>query len=222
MTLSNLLHNPIYAGAYAYGRRPTDPRRRQPGRPGTGRLVAAPQDWPVLIKDRLPAYISWAQFEANLHQIQANAANDKGVIRRGSSLLAGLVVCGRCGLRMATQYRNNGHDLRYCCSSMAVSYGQQPCQSLVGRTLDEWVGQQVLAALQPAALEVSLKAIEDVQAERARLHLHWHQRLERARYEAERAQRQFNAVEPENRLVARTLERQWEAALQALDQLPAD
>jgi DNA invertase Pin-like site-specific DNA recombinase len=222
VTLSNLLHNPIYAGAYVYGRRPTDPRRRQPGRPGTGRLVAAPGEWPVLIKDRLPAYISWAQFEANLRQIQANAANDKGVIRRGSSLLAGLVVCGRCGLRMATQYRNNGHDLRYCCSSMAVSYGHEPCQSLVGRTLDEWVGQQVLSALEPAALEVSLKAIEDVQAERARLHLHWQQRLERARYEAERAQRQFNAVEPENRLVARTLERQWEAALQAQDQLQAD
>jgi DNA invertase Pin-like site-specific DNA recombinase len=222
VTLSNLLHNPIYAGAYVYGRRPTDPRHRQPGHPRTGRLVADPEDWPVLIKDRLPAYISWEQFENNVRQIRTNACNQKGVIRRGSSLLAGLVVCGRCARRMSTEYSDNGYGLRYCCSSMAVAYGEPRCQSLVGRILDEWVGQQVLAALEPAALEVSLKAIEEVQAERAHLHRHWQQRLERARYEAERAQRQFNAVEPENRLVARTLERQWEAALQAQDQLQAE
>lgn len=222
VTLSNLLRNPIYAGAYVYGRRPTDPRHQQPGHPRTGRLVADPGDWPVLIKDRLPAYISWAQFENNVRQIRANACNAKGVIRRGSSLLAGLVVCGRCARRMSTDYGDNGYGLRYCCSSMAVAYGEPRCQSLVGRILDEWVGQQVLAALEPAALEVSLKAIEEVQAERAQLHRHWRQRLERARYEAERAQRQFNAVEPENRLVARTLEHQWEAALQAQDQLQAE
>jgi DNA invertase Pin-like site-specific DNA recombinase len=221
-TLSTMLHNPIYAGAYVYGRRRTDPRRQQPGRPSTGRCVVATGEWQVLLKDRLPAYISWAQFEANVRQIKANLAQVKGTIRHGPSLLAGLVVCGRCGLRMATQYRTNGHDLRYCCITMAAEYAQPPCQSLVGRILDEWVGQQVLAALEPAALDVSLKAIEDVEAERARLHRHWQQRLERARYEAERAQRQYDAIEPENRLVARTLECQWEAALQAQVQLQAE
>lgn len=221
-TISNLLHNPIYAGAYVYGRHPTDPKRQQPGRPRTGRRVNAMEDWPVLLKDRMPAYISWAQFEDNLRQIQANNACNKGVIRCGSSLLSGLVVCGHCGLRMTTSYRDNGHNLRYCCVSKAVHYGQAPCQSIVGRVLDEWVSGQVLAALEPAALEVSLQAIEDVQAERARLHHHWQQRLERARFEAERAHRQFNAVEPENRLVVRTLERQWEAALQAQEQLQAE
>lgn len=214
-TLSNLLHNPIYAGAYVYGRCCVDARRKQPGRPSTGRRAVAAGDWPVLLKDRLPAYISWAQFEDNLRQIEANAASGKGAIRHGPSLLSGLIVCGRCGLRMATRYRNNGQELRYCCGQRVVNYGLAPCQSLVGRALDQWVGQQVLAALQPTALEVSLKAIEDLQAERAQLHRHWQQRLERARYQAERAQRQFNAVEPENRLVARTLERQWEAALAA-------
>jgi DNA invertase Pin-like site-specific DNA recombinase len=162
-TLSTMLHNPIYAGAYVYGRRRTDPRRQQPGRPSTGRCVVATGEWQVLLKDRLPAYISWAQFEANVRQIKANLAQVKGTIRHGPSLLAGLVVCGRCGLRMATQYRTNGHDLRYCCITMAAEYAQPPCQSLVGRILDEWVGQQVLAALEPAALDVSLKAIEDVE-----------------------------------------------------------
>lgn len=214
-TLSNLLHHPMYAGAYVYGRRPTDARRQQPGRPGTGRRVAAAGDWAVLLKDRLPAYISWAQFEDNLRQIEANAASAQGAIGHGPSLLTGLVVCGRCGLRMTAQYNNNGQMLRYGCVQEMSSYGLARCQSLVGRVLDDWVAQQVLAALQPAALEVSLQAIEDVQAERAQLHRHWQQRLERARYEAERAQRQFNAVEPENRLVARTLERQWEVALTA-------
>jgi DNA invertase Pin-like site-specific DNA recombinase len=222
VTLANMLHNPIYAGAYVYGRRRVDPRGKQPGRPSTGRRVVAVGDWDVLLKDRLPAYISWAQFEANVHQIESNAAQLKGTIRRGPSLLAGLVVCGRCGLRMVTRYCNNGHDLRYSCITMAAEYAQPPCQSLVGGTLDEWVGQQVLAALEPAALEVSLKAIEDVEAERAQLHRHWQQRLERARYEAERAQRQYDAIEPENRLVARNLERQWETALQAEVQLQAE
>ena len=222
VTLSNLLHNPIYAGADVYGRRHVDPRRQQPGRRSTGRRMVAMGEWEVLLKDRLPAYISWAQFEANVRQIESNAAQVKGTIRHGPSLLCGLVVCGRCGLRMITQYSNSGHDLRYSCISMAVDYAQPRCQSLVGRTLDAWVGQQVLAALEPAALEVSLKAIEDVEAERVRLHRHWQQRLQRARYEAERAQRQYDEIEPENRLVARTLERQWEVALQAEVQLQGE
>lgn len=107
VTLSNLLHNPIYAGAYVYGRRPMDPRRQQPGRPHTGKRVAQPRDWAVVLKDRLPAYISWAQFEHNLCQLAANTAQGLGVIRYGPSLLSGLVICGHCGRRMAAMYRNN-------------------------------------------------------------------------------------------------------------------
>lgn len=221
-TISHVLHNPIYAGAYVYGRRVTDPRRQQPGRRGTGRQAVAAGQWPVMIKDWLPAYISWDQFEDNLRQIQSNAADAKGSIRHGPSLLTGLIVCGRCGLRMATQYRNNGKELRYFCGQGKSTYGLDLCQSLTGKTLDEWVSQQVLMALQPAALEISLRAIDDVQTEREQLHQHWQQRLERARYDAERAHRQFNAVEPENRLVARTLERQWEAALAVQERLQRD
>jgi len=221
-TLSNLLHNPIYAGAYAYGRRPTDPRRRQPGRPASGRTVAAPEDWEVLLKDRLPAYISWAQYERNLHQLAANTAQAGGVVRQGPSLLAGRLVCGRCGRRMTTQYTNAGTGLRYLCSREASDYGAPLCQSLTGSVLDAHITRLVLEALQPAALEISLQVAEDVEAERARERRHWQQRLERARYEAERAERQYQAVEPENRLVARTLEQHWEAALAAEAQLKAD
>lgn len=222
VTLSNLLHNPIYAGAYVYGRRPMDPRRQQPGRPHTGKRVAQPRDWAVVLKDRLPAYISWAQFEHNLCQLAANTAQGLGVIRYGPSLLSGLVICGHCGRRMAAMYRNNGCSLRYECNAMAINYGEARCQSLVGRVFDEWVAEHVLRALEPAALEISLQVAEDVETERAQLHRHWKQRLERVHYQVERAARQYQAVEPEHRLVARTLERQWEEVLAVEAALTAD
>ncbi|UEM07673.1 recombinase zinc beta ribbon domain-containing protein (plasmid) [Skermanella rosea] len=220
--MSNLFHNPIYAGAYSYGRRPTDPRRQKAGRPGTGRRVAAPGDWAVLLKDRFPAYITWEHYEANLRQLEANMAQATGVSRGGTALLSGLVVCGRCGQRMTTQYRSNGHAARYVCNRAASSYAAPLCQSLVAATVDEAVTALVLQALEPAALEVSLRAAEDLAAERAAVQRHWAQRLERARYEVKRAFRQYDAVEPENRLVARTLERHWEAALAAEADLRAE
>jgi DNA invertase Pin-like site-specific DNA recombinase len=222
ITLSNLLHHPIYAGAYVYGRRPTDPRRKQPGRPSTGRLVAKPEDCQVLLHDRHPAYISWEQFTRNQRQLEANTQASLGVIRYGPSLLSGLVVCGRCGCRMAAAYNNNGSGLRYTCSREMVNYGGSMCQSLAGMPRDGWVSELVLQALEPAALEVSLEVAADVEAQRQRLHQHWAKRLERAAYEVDRAARQYHAVEPENRLVARTLERQWEEALESEAQLKAD
>lgn len=222
VTLSNLLHNPIYAGAYVYGRRPLDPRRQQPGRPATGRRVAQPEDWNVFLKDRLPAYISWAEFEENQRQLAANSAQGLGAIRHGPSLLSGLVICGRCGLRMAPVYRNNGTRLRYECSRLAVDYGEPRCQSLVGEVLETWVAEQVLRALEPAALEISLQVADDLEAERQQWHRHWQQRLERAHYQVERAARQYQAVEPEHRLVARTLEHHWEEALASEAELKAD
>jgi DNA invertase Pin-like site-specific DNA recombinase len=222
VTLSNLLHNPLYAGAYAYGRRPTDIRRKQPGRPATGRRVAPREQWAVLLKDHLPAYISWEQYERHLRQLEANGIKAQGAIRHGPSLLSGLLVCGRCGHRMMTRYNSSGTGLRYACDTMAASYGQALCQSLAGQALDDFITEQVLAALQPAALEISLQALEDLESEREPLHRHWQQRLERAHYQAERAYRQFNAVEPENRLVARTLEQQWEAALTVEGELQAE
>jgi DNA invertase Pin-like site-specific DNA recombinase len=221
-TLRNVLRNPIYAGAYVYGRRPVDPKRQRPGRPATGRLVAQPEQWPVLLKGHLPAYISWSRYEQNLAQLERNGNAVLGIPRHGPSLLSGLVVCGRCGLRMHATYSNAGHRLRYCCQSESSCYGGAFCQSLVGTPLDERVSELVLQALEPAALEISLKVAEDLETERHQCHQHWQQRLERARYEAERAARQYQAVEPENRLVARTLEQQWEQALAEEQRLQAD
>ena len=158
VTLSNLLHHPIYAGAYVYGRRPTDRRRQQPGRPATGRRVATPAEWAVLLKDRLPAYISWVQFERNLQQLAANQTSGPGPIRSGPSLLSGLVICGRCGLRMAALYNSSGGRLRYACSRMAIDYGERHCQSLVGQILDDWISGVGRAPTDPPPLAATSRA----------------------------------------------------------------
>src|SRR6478609_3585670 len=173
-TLSEMLHNPLYAGAYSYGRRPR-PQRCRGGR--------ATAEAPVLIKGWLPAYISWETYERNLAQMAANRAQWQGVVRGGSALLAGLVVCGRCGQRMVTQYPNNGSRKRYACTRLASDYGGPYCQSLSGTTLDAQLAELMLQTLTPAALEVSLQLAEDLELERTALHRQWQQRLERARYD---------------------------------------
>ena len=219
-TLNDLLQNPIYAGAYVYGRRPTDPRKKKPGRPSTGRTAVKQSEWAVLIKDKIPGYITWEQFERNQRQIISNSnMYGIGAAREGKSLLTGLITCGHCGLRMMTAYTDNGNKLRYSCCRMAIDYGDFLCQSLAGDRLDALIVKQVLAALQPTALEISLRVAEDIEKERKDLLTHWNNQLERARYQVERAYRQYNAVEPENRLVVRTLEKQWEEALSAEEKL---
>lgn len=210
-TLAGLLHHPAYAGAYAYGRRRTDLRRQKPGMPRTGREVTPRDRWHVLLKGRLPSYISWEQYEANLEQLARNQARAMGVPRKGPALLSGLVRCGRCGRRMCVSYGSGTH--RYACAGGAVQYAEPRCQSLNGRNLDERLSDLVLRALEPSALEVSLRVAQDLESERRRLDQTWQKQLERAQYEVDRALRQYNAVEPENRLVARTLEKQLEQRL---------
>jgi DNA invertase Pin-like site-specific DNA recombinase len=224
VTLQNLLHHPIYAGYYRWGHRATDPRRQVAGRPGTGRTLRPAQDCLVLLPDRCPAYITAERFWANQQRQEANRARaaSLGAARHGPSLLGGLLACGRCGRRLLVSYTNGGRGLRYSCSRGVVDYGEPVCQSLSGQRLDRLVSEQVLAVLQPAALELHLAAAADVEQERQRLHRHWQQRLERARYETDRAARQYEAVEPENRLVARELERRWEGALQEQRRLEED
>lgn len=210
-TLAEMLTNPAYAGAYVYGRRS--------GAYHHGMELAGLEpfgdemDGMVLLRDRWPAYIDWETHEEICAQVARNRSDHAGVSRGGPSLLAGLVVCGRCGLRMATVYPNGGRYLRYACSRDAMNYGAPVCQSLSGQSLDALVEELILRVLEPVAVEASLQLAEDIELERIALHRQWHQRIERARYEADRTRRQFNAVEPENRLVARTLERQWEQAL---------
>jgi hypothetical protein len=176
--------------------------------------------WRTLLKDRMPAYISWERYEANQKRLENNRSITSaiGAPRVGAALLSGLVVCGNCGRRFNTQYPSGGRGY-YLCTRHLQKIEPQTCRGLAARAVDRLVSAQVLAALQPAALALSLRAIADEQKERGRLEEHWQQKLERARYTAGRAERQYHAVEPENRLVARTLEKQWEDALLELRRL---
>jgi DNA invertase Pin-like site-specific DNA recombinase len=222
VSLYNLLTNPIYAGAYVYGARSIDRRRQKPGRPSTGRRPFRIEDVDVFLPDRVPAYIGWEQYQRNQAQLRSNKAAVTGVARAGQALLSGMMICGRCGLRMVAQYNNNGALARYACIRMACDYAEPTCQTLKSAPLDALVTRLVLQALEPAALEASLRAASDLANERDALERQWQHRIERARYEAERTRRQYDAVEPENRLVARSLERQWEQALAEQTRLEAE
>ena len=229
-TLQNMLHNPVYAGYYAYGRRQVEPRRKVPGRPSTGRVVKGSDEWLVLLPGRLPAYITAGEHEANIARMAANrqTAATPGAPRDGSALLSGLLRCGRCGgHRMTARYHDGPGAARpahsYTCAFYQANYGTGGnCQHIAGPPLDDWVARQVLDAVAPAALEVSMAAAAQAEDERAMLDKLWRQRLERARYAADRARRQYQLAEPENRLVARQLEAGWEAALAETARLEAD
>jgi DNA invertase Pin-like site-specific DNA recombinase len=226
-TLQNMLHNPAYAGYYAYGRRQVDPRRKVPGRPDTGRVVKDAGEWLVLLPGRLPAYITPGEYEANIARMTANqqTAAAPGAPRDGAALLPGLLRCGRCGgHRMTVSYHDgSGSAYGYTCGFYQVNYGTGGrCQHIAGPALDAYVTGQVLDAVAPAALEVSMAAAAQAEGERAMLDKLWRQRVERARYAADRARRQYQLAEPENRLVTRQLEADWETALAEAGRLEAD
>ena len=134
MTLQNVLHHPIYAGAYRWGYRKIDPRKQQPGRPNTGKTVNPPESCEVFIKDRFPAYISWQRFEAIQQRLANNRslAQAQGAPREGPSLLGGLLRCGRCGRRLAPSYSGKANHLRYMCMRATIDYGTSGCLSLSG------------------------------------------------------------------------------------------
>src|SRR2546421_4668682 len=216
--VQNMLRNPAYAGIYAYGRSRVDPRRRQAGRPFTGRVRTPREDWIVFLPGLLPAYISTGQYEKNRQRMEANRSRSQrvGAVRDGPAVLAGLVACGRCGKKMTVGYqRGAGGKLHpvYVCAREKSDYGGGQCQQLAGSCVDGYVTGLLLQAMAPAALEVSLAAAEQAGAQRAQVDRIWRQRLERADFAADRARRQYQLAEPENRLVARQLEKDWEAAL---------
>lgn len=213
VTLLNLLHHPIYAGAYRWGHRDVDRRKKIPGRSGTGRTLRSHEECRVLIRDRFEAYIDWTQFEENQRKLSENSTKGRfqAAPGRGVSLLAGLVQCGRCGRSMSVGY--SARRLRYACQRGAIDYGEPTCQSLSGTALDDDVARLLLEALQPASIALSLQAGNDIRRERERAADDWRQRLQRSAYECERARRQYAAVEPEHRLVAADLERRWNEAL---------
>jgi DNA invertase Pin-like site-specific DNA recombinase len=213
-TLRRLLRRPAYAGAYTWGRYAIDPGRQVPGQRSRGRVECAPEACAVFLRDNHAAYLSWEQYQSNLHRLKQHRSHGPapGPAQTTVSLLAGLVVCGLCGCRMQTHY---SQALRYSCQRHALDYAAAPCQSFAGSALEQLVREQVLQVVTPASLELSQRAAQDCERQRAILNRQWQLRLERARQDTDRACRQYNEVEPENRLVARTLEHTWEQTLLA-------
>jgi DNA invertase Pin-like site-specific DNA recombinase len=213
------LHNPAYAGAYAYGR-----ARHTTGLDGHHHTSIKPiGEWTVLIKDHHPGYLTWAQYEANLAVLTANAAargDDRaaGPPREGTALLQGLAVCGRCGRRMTIRYhaRHGTQIPDYVCQNDGIRTAQPICQHLTGDNIDAAVSSLILTALTPAAIEVSLAVSDELiaQAERADQLRRAH--VQRAEQAADAARHRYLAVDAANRLVADSLEADWNTALRAL------
>lgn len=215
--LSNLLKHPIYTGAYVYGRRQRRTNTAFMGPSEASRVYVDPEQWHVLIREHHPAYIDWKTYETNVEQLEENVPAAKGYAQNGQALLAGLVLCGGCGRRMRLHYRNR-QRWRYACENEETTH-KDGCRSFSGAPLDELIEALVLQALEPAAIEVSLRVIEEAQKEREQLEELWEHKLERADYRAQRAFEQYDAVDPKNRLVAQTLEDRWQEALEQKEQI---
>ncbi len=219
------LHNPRYAGAFVYGR-----RREIRGPNGRIRHESVPRDkWIALIQDSHPGYITWEQFETNQALLAQNAqahGADRvaGPAREGPALLQGLVVCGRCGRRMTVRYheRRDGPVPEYNCIGEAIQAGARRCLTIPGAGVDEAISQLLLDTLTPLALEVALKVQCELEARSDEADGLRKTHVERARHRAELARRRYLSVDPDNRLVADTLEADWNDSLRQLQSAQDD
>ena len=203
-----MLKNPAYAGAYAYGKLH---RTHLPGDAHKVVTHSLPQaDWPVLRPNAFPGYIPWDTYQTNQQRLAENAAGiqwKRGAARDGLALLQGIALCARCGRLLHVHYT---HASAYVCDHATQQYGDRRCQTFTLAFIDPFVEQLFLQAVEPARLQAALDQIE---AHRQSLLAHWRQRLERARYDADLAHRRYQRVDPDNRLVAAQLERDWEDGL---------
>ena len=213
-----ILHNPRYAGAFVYGR--THTRRKPEG--NSVRLKVPRDKWQFLIRDVHPGYITWDRFEANQKRLAENtlafsATRTLGPPREGPALLQGRVLCGLCGERMGVHYwRKRGRmGTTYVCQADSVRRGSKVCQRVPGSVVDRAVSDLLLELVQPLTLEVALAVEEEVKARRAETDALRRQQVERARYEAEAARRRYMSVDPSHRLVAGSLEAEWNEKLRA-------
>jgi DNA invertase Pin-like site-specific DNA recombinase len=221
-----ILHNPTYTGTYVYGRRRSQPII-EAGQVTRVRMRQLPRDqWQVILHNIHPAYLSWEQFLNNEGQLQRNnvALNPEGrqgSAREGVALLQGLIICGKCGRRMSPRYHGNGGKrVTYQCDQRRQKDGDSGiCWSAAGAAIEVAVAEHVLNLMTANQLNLSLSVLEELEQITQQQHQQWRLRLERAQYEVQRAERQFDAVEPENRLVAQTLEKRWNEKLQQHSEL---
>ena len=225
--IHHVLTNPVYAGAYAYGK-----TRQETILDAAGgrkkRLRHLPRsEWQVLIPEHHPGFIDWQSYEANQERIARNTRPGPhkagGAVREGGALLQGLARCGHCGRRLHTHYRGRNSSPGYHCPGKVLVEGRGVyCLNIGGIQIDEAVTRAFIAALEPAGFAATLAAAERLESDREAALKQWRLGVERAGYEAQRAERRYRAVDPDNRLVARGLEREWEERLRALDAAKAE
>ncbi|MFL5654744.1 MAG: recombinase family protein [Ktedonobacteraceae bacterium] len=221
-SVRDILQNPAYAGAYVYGRKVLDPTRRRPDAPSSGPVRQPIDKWEICLHNVYPAYIAWDEFLANQAQLRSNQLNYReelhGVRGLGQALLQGIVRCGYCGAFLHLRSSGPQGDFPvYVCNNDQRQLGGKRCQEVRAIALDAQVEHRFLEALRPDQVALALAALAQLEQEERAERKQWELRLERARYEAKRAERQYQTVEPENRLVARSLERQWEEKLRAVE-----
>jgi DNA invertase Pin-like site-specific DNA recombinase len=219
--ITGMLKNPAYAGIYVYGRRPTKKvlvgaeihKKRMNG--------GDPERWAVRIDEAHDRYITWEQYVKNQQKLKNNVSRPatQGAARDGEALLSGLLLCGQCGHRLGTMYSTYGVHY-YRCSGEPPS--RRPCITVPGKAIDRAVEQLFLETMVPDELELSLAVEHEVDAQAQSLERQWKLRIERAEYEAKHAERRYKAVDPDNRVVARTLEGEWERRLRELEEVRAD
>ena len=212
-----VLSNPSYAGTYVFGRYQSH-RCVEPDGTVRAKVVELPREkWPVVIHGHHPGYITWDEYLANRVRVAANLTNAGArPPREGQALCQGIITCGSCGRPLTTRYHRNGHAAYECSASRADQMATPTCRSISAVTVDEAVAGRVLEALSPEEVALALAAADEVSDRRARRSRAAELAVERARYEAERAERAYHSCEPENRLVARSLESRWEERLVAL------
>jgi DNA invertase Pin-like site-specific DNA recombinase len=219
--VSMMLRTPFYAGAYAWGRARVQTTVSDAGKIEKHRHRRGdPSVWPILLRDHHPGYITWAEFEENRRRLLANRRGfgHPGPVGRGSSILAGLVRCSSCDAAMVLSYGGRHHEYsHFQCPRRSPTFERNPCQTFAGRTLENRIEELLLSVLEPQSFDAVLMAEADVEGERTRQMRQWDMELERARQAENLAHRRYEAVDPGNRLVARTLEERWENALRALE-----
>lgn len=209
-----ILTSPIYAGAYVYGRR-SETKVIVEGEIVTTRRTQAPEQWTAFIQDAHEGYIRWETYLSNRKRLRENAARrpNQGAPREGRALLTGVLLCGRCGQRMKVAYVGvAGKYWTYVCSG-ETDHGGKACWTVSGAAIDAAVEDLLLSQIIPSELELSLALEQEVVSQASALSEQWKLRLEKVEYEARRAERRYKAVDPDNRVVARTLEADWESCL---------
>lgn len=225
--IRQMLTNPTYAGALGYGRTTAVTVIEQGRARHTGRRRKAREQWKVLLLDNHEGYIRWEDYQANLRTLQENkamgAGETGGAAKKGGALLSGLVRCGHCGRMMFVSYSGKGgKQPRYACHGGRTDRGSAACQSFGAWRIDQAVSEQLLEVVQPAGVEAAWQALEELGDQQREKRQSLGLALEQARYEADRARRQYDAVDPANRLVASELENRWNAALQRVTALEAE